>query len=216
MTTPNNQPTPPPGMEILTDYTKPLPERSMRGGNPWMPIPAWEVGKLPWLLVTYAIPITPTVPATGDSARQRVKSGDPEYFCQWCYDHGLRYPDDGLPWRHSNQCPNRPQATGDTTNEKGGEPCRTIQDGPISASSTDGPASEHPVPNVRSKAAVAVQSHDQRQELLPCPFCGSHRIHRAYVRGTGCSTIYMQCGQCNAQGPWSTTEEQLTKWNTRK
>lgn len=35
-----------------------------------------------------------------------VKSGHPDYFCQWCYDQGLRYPDDGKPWRHGVNCPN--------------------------------------------------------------------------------------------------------------
>jgi hypothetical protein len=31
---------------------------------------------------------------------------DDDYFCQWCYDNGLRYPDDGKPWRHGRGCPN--------------------------------------------------------------------------------------------------------------
>lgn len=31
-----------------------------------------------------------------------------DYFCQWCYDRGLRYPDDGLPWRHGSGCPHGP------------------------------------------------------------------------------------------------------------
>jgi len=30
-----------------------------------------------------------------------------DYFCQWCYDQGLRYPDDGRPWAHAVDCPHR-------------------------------------------------------------------------------------------------------------
>lgn len=32
-----------------------------------------------------------------------------DYFCQWCYDRGLRYPDNGKPWGHAPGCPNAPE-----------------------------------------------------------------------------------------------------------
>jgi|SRR6187402_3343536 len=32
------------------------------------------------------------------------------YFCQWCYDRGLRYPDNGKPWAHAIGCPHGPAA----------------------------------------------------------------------------------------------------------
>lgn len=112
MTTPNNQPTPPEGMEILTDYTKPTPLGTkffdaemgswyLRVHNQW----------LPNLDIIYAIPIT--------------------------------HP-----------------ATGDTTNEKGGEPCHDPATGAADAAlGVKKPA------DVISDAAVAVQSHDQRQDF---------------------------------------------------
>lgn len=31
----------------------------------------------------------------------------PNEFCQWCYDHGLRYSKAG-PWPHAKDCPNNP------------------------------------------------------------------------------------------------------------
>lgn len=124
MTTPNNQPTPPPGMAILTDYTKPLPSGAMRGGNPWMPIPAWEVGKLPWSLVTYAIPITPTVPATGDTTTDLI-------LCPKCnsddtvgISDGDKPETDGL--FECYKCGHQFKI-GDTTNEKGGEQRQELQ-----------------------------------------------------------------------------------------
>ncbi len=32
-----------------------------------------------------------------------------DYFCQWCYDRGLRYADNGHPWPHAIDCPSNPQ-----------------------------------------------------------------------------------------------------------
>lgn len=82
MTTPNHQPTPPPGMEILTDYTKPLPHPcfvwcgDIDGPVEWMPLaePDMRFDSIPDLDEIYAIPITPTVPATGDATNE--KGGD--------------------------------------------------------------------------------------------------------------------------------------------
>ncbi len=40
--------------------------------------------------------------------------GSADYFCQWCYDRGLRYQDDGTPWRHATECPRNKLADAST------------------------------------------------------------------------------------------------------
>lgn len=41
----------------------------------------------------------------------RSRPTAPVDFCQWCYDRGLRYPDNGRPWAHATGCPHGPSST---------------------------------------------------------------------------------------------------------
>lgn len=68
MTTPNN-PTPPPGMEILTDYTQPLPEGALYEIENGTWVPSRWVGCIPLRECIYA------VPATGDTANDEEGEG---------------------------------------------------------------------------------------------------------------------------------------------
>lgn len=45
-----------------------------------------------------------------------MSPGDPDYFCQWCYDKGLRCQGEG-PWKHAIECPNNQKQAHDR-NEK--------------------------------------------------------------------------------------------------
>lgn len=73
MTTPNNQPTPPEGMRLLTpeEYKNRLPEDSVYSpdGENWYK--SGNIGKRPCIQHIYAIPITPTVPATGATTNEK-------------------------------------------------------------------------------------------------------------------------------------------------
>jgi len=61
--------------------------------------------------------------------------------------------------------------------------------------------------------------------IAPCPFCGSNKDNFCYCVNDGwynCTHVEededwsVQCGKCNAEGPWEhTQDEAILAWNTR-
>lgn len=54
----------------------------------------------------------------------------------------------------------------------------------------------------------------ERDELKPCPFCGSENVEPQYA---GCGDWYVMCGSCATEGPWGETSKDsaIAAWNRR-
>lgn len=122
---------------------------------------------------------------------------NPDYFCQWCYDRGLRYPDNGKPWVHAKDCPNRHMEHVPT------EIREAMSTDPLPAD----PTARFAEFRETIKAAQATSDPSPSAPLPePCPFCGKEpeTCHSLSKRRQ-----YARCGECNIA--WMSIET----WNRR-
>lgn len=135
---------------------------------------------------------------TRNLGRRFEENARADYFCQWCYDRGLRYPDNGKPWAHAKDCPNRLSTKG------GDEPCP-----PNAQAAGVSTNSENPVAGCNAEATSnplpSALPTDGKPEAKPCPFCGNAdcELQDEYdvigIYAAGWANVY--CGSCQCHGP---------------